>query len=54
MPFFTPDVVDQVRRIDLLTYLQTYEPQELVHFSGHTYCTKTHDSLKISNGKWCW
>lgn len=54
MPFFPPDVVDQVRQIDLLTYLQTYEPQELVHFSGHTYCTKTHDSLKISNGKWCW
>lgn len=54
MPFFTPDVVDQVRQIDLLTYLQAYEPQELVHFSGNTYCTKTHDSLKISNGKWCW
>lgn len=54
MPFFRPDVVDQVRQIDLLTYLKTYEPQELVHFSGNTYCTKTHDSLKISNGKWCW
>lgn len=54
MPYFPPDVVDQVRQIDLLTYLQTYEPQELVHFSGSTYCTKTHDSLKISNGKWCW
>lgn len=54
MPFFSPDVVDQVRQIDLLTHLQTYEPQELVYFSGHTSCTKTHDSLKTSNGKWCW
>ena len=38
----------------MLTYLQTYEPQELVHFGGSTYCTREHDSLKISNGKWCW
>ncbi len=30
------------------------EPQELVHVSGNVYCTKTHDSLRISNGKWCW
>ena len=40
--------------MDLLTYLKNYEPSELVHFGGSTYCTRTHDSLKISNGKWCW
>lgn len=40
--------------MDLLSYLQNYEPQELVHFSGNVYTTRTHDSLKISNGKWCW
>lgn len=40
--------------MDLLTYLKSYEPQELVHFGGNTYCTREHDSLKISNGKWCW
>ena len=40
--------------MDLLTYLKNYEPYELVHFSGNTYTTKTHDSLKISNGKWMW
>ncbi len=22
--------------------------------SGNTYCTKEHDSLRISNGKRCW
>ena len=40
--------------MDLLTYLRTYEPQELVRFGGGTYCTREHDSLEISNGKWCW
>ena len=40
--------------MDLLTYLRCYEPQELVRFSGDTYTTRTHDSLKISNGKWMW
>ena len=38
----------------MLTYLRQCEPQELVHVSGNVYCTKTHDSLRISNGKWCW
>lgn len=54
MPYIPPKVVEQAREMDLLTYLQNYEPQELVHFSGNTYCTRSHDSLKISNGKWCW
>ena len=27
---------------------------ELVRISGNTYTTKTHDSLKISNGMWMW
>lgn len=54
MPFYEPDVVAEAKKLDLLTYLQNYEPQELVHVSGNIYCTKTHDSLRISNGKWCW
>ena len=54
MPYIPPEVVAQAREVDLLTYLRTYEPQELVHFGGSTYCTREHDSLKISNGKWCW
>lgn len=47
-------MVEKAREMDLLTYLKSYEPQELVHFGGNTYCTREHDSLKISNGKWCW
>ena len=40
--------------MNLYTYLHTYEPQELVYLGGNTYCTREHDSLKISNGKWYW
>lgn len=54
MPYIAPEVVREVKQMDLLTYLKNYEPYELVHFSGNTYTTKSHDSLKISNGKWMW
>ena len=54
MPYIPPSVVQEVKRMDLLTYLKNYEPYELVHFSDNTYTTRTHDSLKISNGKWMW
>ena len=54
MPYIPPSVVREVKRMNLLTYLKNYEPYELVHFSGNTYTTRTHDSLKISNGKWMW
>lgn len=40
MPFYDPDVVAEAKKLDLLTYLQNYEPQELVHVSGNVYCTK--------------
>ena len=54
MAFVSKEQIAQAREMDLLTYLQRYEPDELVHFSGNTYTTRTHDSLKISNGRWCW
>lgn len=54
MPYISPEVVAKAREMDLLTYLRNYEPNELVHFGGNTYCTREHDSLKISNGKWYW
>lgn len=54
MPCIDPDVILEAKKIDLLTYLRSCEPHELVHVSGDTYSTRTHDSLKISNGKWCW
>ena len=54
MPYISPEVVAEAKQMDLLTYLRNYEPEQLVHVTGDTYCTKDHDSLKISNGKWCW
>lgn len=54
MPYIEPEVIQKAKKMDLLTYLQNYEPRELVHVSGNVYCTKSHDSLRISNGKWCW
>jgi hypothetical protein len=52
--YVSPEAILKAKKMDLLTYLQNYEPNELVHVSGNVYCTKAHDSLKISNGKWCW
>lgn len=37
MPYVAPEVVQRVKQIDLLTYLKTYEPYELVHFSDKNY-----------------
>ena len=54
MPFYNQEEIEKARQVDLFTYLQTCEPQELVHVSGNVYCTREHDSLRISNGKWCW
>lgn len=36
MPYIPPEVVEKAREMDLLTYLKSYEPQELVHFGGNT------------------
>lgn len=54
MPYISPENVAKAKQLDLYTYLRNYEPHELVHFGGNTYCTREHDSLKISNGKWYW
>lgn len=52
MSYVTPEEVSRARQMDLLTYLRCYEPQELVKASSGEYSTRTHDSVKISNGKW--
>ena len=54
MAYYPPDVIQKVKELDLYTYLKNYEPDELVYFSRGTYTTRTHDSLKISNGMWYW
>ncbi len=54
MPYYNEKQIDQARDMDLLTFLRCHDPTELVHLSGEVYTTRTHDSLKISNGKWMW
>ncbi len=54
MPYIPPEIVKKAQKVDLLSYLQFYEPNELVHISGNNYCMRSHDSLKISNGLWNW
>ena len=50
----TKEQIAKAKEWDLLSYLQTYDPHELKRCGPREYCTHTHDSLKISNGKWCW
>ena len=54
MPYISKEDLEQARRIDLLTYLKTCEPDELVSMGYEKYKLKSHDSLKLSNGKWFW
>ena len=54
MPYLSESDKQQAREMDLLTYLKLHEPDNLVRVSGNEYCTREHDSLRISNGKWMW
>lgn len=54
MGYVQPEVIAEARKVDLLSYLKATDPNELVKCDGNEYCTRSHDSLKISNGKWFW
>lgn len=54
MPGVTAEQIARAKQIDLLSYLQACEPQELRRDSPHQYRTVSHDSLVISNGLWHW
>ncbi len=54
IPYIPPEIVAEAKKMDALTYLQNYEPNELVSVGNGTYTTKTHDSMRISNGLWNW
>lgn len=47
------EMIAKAKSMDLVTYFQTFEPDELVK-EGSGYTTRTHDSLKMSNGLWAW
>ena len=50
----TREEISKAKEMDLLTYLVNYEPDNLIKESNNSYCTRNHDSLKISNGLWYW
>ena len=54
MAYIYPDKLLELRSIDLLNYLKRSDPTNLVRISRDVYCTREHDSLKISNEKWYW
>jgi len=54
MPKLTEEQICQARSVDLLDYLQAYEPGNVRKSKGSTdeFYLVEHDSLKMSNGKW--
>ena len=48
MPYIPPSVVQEIKWMDLLTYLKNYEPYELVHFSGNIYTTRMNNPGSVS------
>ena len=54
MPGVSEEQVARARELDLLSYLQAYEPGELKPDGPGRFTTVTHGSLIISNGKWRW
>ncbi|MFT8888246.1 MAG: DUF3991 and TOPRIM domain-containing protein [Ethanoligenens sp.] len=54
MPGVNKEQIARAKEWDLLSYMQRYEPDELVRTGPHEYSAATHGSLKISNGKWHW
>ena len=54
IPIFTEEQIKAAKSIDLLTYLQTYEPGSVRKSGANEYCLAEHDSFKLSNNKWFW
>lgn len=41
----TTDQIKLARTVDLISYMQRYEPEELIRTGPHDYKTATHSSL---------
>jgi hypothetical protein len=54
MPYFDKTQIAEARQMDLYTYLRANDPFDLVRIGPGVYKLRSHDSLKISNGKWYW
>lgn len=49
---YTEEELNEIRNIDLLTYLSNYEPDDLRKISRNKYGSKTYSSLTMTNGYW--
>jgi len=49
----TAEQIQQAKQLDLLTYLQSREPDN-IRLVGREYRLRDHDSLTVSNGKFHW
>ena len=52
--YVSEEQIAAAREWDLYSYLERFEPDELVRTGRNSYRTRTHDSLKITNGMWYW
>lgn len=52
--YIPPELLEKAKKVDLLSFLMTYYPNELIRVSSKEYKTRTHSSLRISNGLWNW
>ena len=43
-----PAVIEQARQMDLLSYLQRYEPNNLKRVTGKVYCTSINAKIRVS------
>ena len=51
---YSEEFLERIRSVDLLTYLEQTSPSELITRGRRSYSLRSHNSLKISNGKWFW
>lgn len=54
MPQVSQEQIDRAKSVDLLSYLQTYEPHSIIRQGHDRYVLRDHDSFVISNGRWNW
>ena len=50
----TKEEIKKIKEVDILTFFKNYRPEDLVRMGRNdSYCLKSHNSVKLSNGLWC-
>lgn len=53
--YISPQDLARVKKLSALDFYKNYAPDELVRVGRNdSYCLRSHDSIKLSNGLWCW